>query len=286
MADSVSRRALIAGALLTPSLAQAAGDEPFAKFERSGTRIGLAALDTGSGRRLVWHANQRFLMCSTFKLSLAALMLWRAERQREDMEKLVDYRENQLLLNSPATTKNLGSGMTVATLCEAAIIYSDNTAANLLLERAGGPPGLTAFWRRLGDKLSRLDRMEPELNLPDGEKDTTTPAAMLHTLQALLLGKALSRPSRARLSGWMHANTTGGALLKAGLPPGWKIGDKTGRWASKNIHQGSTNDIGIVTPRRGRPILVACYTQGGPPDDGARSAVLAEVGRIIATEFA
>jgi beta-lactamase class A len=170
-------------------------------------------------------------------------------------------------------------------LCEAAVIYSDNTAANLLLERAGGPQAVTAFWRRLGDKVSRLDKMEPELNLPDGEKNTTTPAAMLHNLDALLLGKTLSRASRARLSGWMHANTTGAATLKAGLPPGWKIGDKTGRWASKNIHQGSTNDIGIITPRRGKPILVACYSHGGPSNDAARSAVIAEVGRIIATAF-
>jgi len=92
--------------------------------------------------------------------------------------------------------------------------------------------------------------------------------------------------SRARLLGWMHANTTGAATLKAGLPPGWKIGDKTGRWIGKSIDQGSTNDIGIITPRRGRPILVACYTQGGTPNDAARSAVLAEVGRIIAAEFA
>lgn len=224
-------------------------------------------------------------MCSTFKLSLAALTLLRAEQGKEDLELLVTYRENQLLPNSPATTKNLGSGMTVATLCEAAVIYSDNSAANLLLERAGGPRAVTAFWRQLGDKISRLDRMEPELNLPDGDKDTSTPAAMLHNLEAMLRGKVLSRASRARLSGWMHANTTGGAMLKAGLPPGWTIGDKTGRWSSKNIHQGSTNDIGMITPRRGRPILVACYCRGGPPQDAARSAILAQVGRIIATTF-
>ena len=284
MADSVSRRALVAGALLMPVAAWA--DDPFAKLEHAGARIGVAALDTGSGRRLAWRADERFLMCSTFKLSLAALTLWRADHHREDLETPVIYRENQLLLNSPATTKNLGSGMTVATLCEAAVIYSDNTAANLLLERAGGPQGLTGFWRRLGDKVSRLDKMEPELNLPDGDKDTTTPAAMLHNLQAMLLGKTLSRASRSRLMGWMDANTTGAATLKAGLPSDWRIGDKTGRSIGKNIHQGSTNDIGIITPPGRRPILVACYTQGGVPNDGARSAVIADVGRMIAAAFA
>lgn len=285
MADLISRRAVIGGAPLTPALAWAQ-DSPFAKLEQSGARIGVAALDTGTSRRLAWRADERFLMCSTFKLSLAALTLLRAQQGQEDLERPVIYRENQLLPVSPATTKNLGSGMTVATLCEAAVIYSDNTAANLLLERAGGPQGLTAFWRRLGDSVSRLDKIEPELNLPDGEKDTTTPAAMLHDLQAMLLGKLLSPPSRARLSGWMHANTTGAAMLKTGLPAGWRIGDKTGRWSSKDTHLGATNDIAIITPRRRRPILVACYTQGGPPSDGARSAVVAEVARIIAANFA
>src|SRR6185312_6461384 len=163
------------------------------------------------------------------------------------------YTKEQLLGVSPATTKNLARGMTVAELCEAAVIYSDNCAANLLLAAAGGPGAVTAFWRRLGDTVTRLDKIEMALNLPDGEKDTTTPAAMMGNLQAMLLGDALSFASRDRLLGWMHANTTGAAML---TPPGRA------------------------------PILIACYTQGGPPDDTARSAVLAQVGRIIAARFA
>jgi beta-lactamase class A len=285
MPDSISRRAVVAGALMMPAAVHA-DESGIAALERSGARIGVAALDTASGRRITWRADERFLMCSTFKLSLAAATLLRAEQGREELDRLVLYTKEQLLGVSPATTKNLARGMTVAELCEAAVIYSDNCAANLLLAAAGGPGAVTAFWRRLGDTVTRLDKIEMALNLPDGEKDTTTPAAMMGNLQAMLLGDALSFASRDRLLGWMHANTTGAAMLKAGLPPGWKIGDKTGRWNSSDSHQGSTNDIAIVTPPGRAPILIACYTQGGPPDDTARSAVLAQVGRIIAARFA
>jgi beta-lactamase class A len=285
MPDSISRRAVVAGALLIPATAQA-DENRIAALERSGARIGVAALDTASGRRIAWRADERFLMCSTFKLSLAAATLLQAEQGREDLNRLVHYTKEQLLGVSPATAKNLARGMTVAELCEAAVIYSDNCAANLLLTAAGGPQAVTAFWRRLGDTVSRLDKMETALNLPDGEKDTTTPAAMMGNLKAMLLGDALSTAARDRLLGWMHANTTGAATLKAGLPPDWAIGDKTGRWNSSDPRQGSTNDIGIVTPPGRAPILIACYTQGGPPDEAGRSAAIADVGRIIAATFA
>jgi beta-lactamase class A len=285
MPDSISRRLAIAGAVSMPAMAWA-DERGFAALERSGARIGVAALDTGSGRRLAWRADERFLMCSTFKLSLAAATLARADRGREDMNALVHYSKDQLLLVSPATTKNLARGMTVAELCEAAVIYSDNCAANLLLTRTGGPQGVTRFWRGLGDKVSRLDKIEPALNLPDGDTDTTTPAAMLGNLKQMLLGRALSASARAQLLAWMHANTTGAATLKAGLPADWTIGDKTGRWIGKDPDHGSTNDIGIITPPGRPPILVACYTHGGVPDDAARSAVIADVGRIIARTFA
>jgi beta-lactamase class A len=281
---AVDRRIVLAGGLLLPAAAGAQAS-PFQALEADVSRIGMTALDTGTGRTLSYRADERFLMCSTFKLSLAAATLARADRGREDMSQMVHYGKDQLLLVSPATTKNLARGMTVAELCEAAVIYSDNGAANLLLTRIGGPQGVTRFWRGLGDTISRLDKIEPALNLPDGDTDTTTPAAMLGNLKQMLLGKALSAPARAQLLAWMHANTTGAATLKAGLPPGWTIGDKTGRWIGKDPGHGSTNDIGIITPPGRPPILVACYTHGGVPDDAARSAVIAEVGRIIAKTF-
>ncbi len=183
---------------------------------------------------------------------------------------------------SPATTRNVARGMTVAELGEAAVIYSDNTAANLLLERVGGPAAMTQFWRRMGDRATRLDDNEPKLNIPDGARNTTTPAAMMADLKSLLLGDILSAASRRRLLGWMHANTTGATRLRAGLPATWLIGDKTGSGPDAT---GLTHDIAIITPPSanggGRaPILAAVYVDKG------QDATVATIGHILAAAFA
>ncbi|MDB5733939.1 MAG: Beta-lactamase [Alphaproteobacteria bacterium] len=265
--------------LLLPHAARAADGTAARAIQalerKTGAQIGLAALDSGSGKTLFHRPAERFVMCSTFKLSLAAATLARADKSSEQLDRLVMY-DKPVLGVSPATTRNWPHGMTIAALCEAAIIYSDNTAANVLLAQLGGPDAVTAFWRGIGDKTSRLDDNEPKLNIPDGVRNTTTPIAMMGNLKNLLLGESLSASSRARLLGWMHANTTGGTMLKAGLPPGWAIGDKTGR----NPDPGLTNDIAIITPPARKPILAAVHTRH------ADDAVIAGVGRILADEFA
>ena len=283
----LSRRdVLTASALLLPGIAGAA-TPPFASLEKqSGVRIGVAALDIDGGRHIAWRATERFVMCSTFKLSLAAAILARSDAGHENLDRVVHYEKSQLLPVSPATTRNLASGMRIADLCRAAVIYSDNTAANLLLAALGGPGEVTRFWRGLGDSVSRLDDIEPKLNVPDGERNTATPAAMLGNLQKMLGGDALSPASRARLLQWMHDNTTGGAMLRAGLPARWQVGDKTGRWNGNAPNGYATNDLAIVTPPGRKPILIVCYTQGGPDDDDARAAIVASVGKIIAATFA
>ena len=272
----IARRQLLSAAtLLVPGLAHAAED-PIAALEKSsGARIGVAAWDSGSGKTFTHRANERFIPCSSFKLSLAALVLSRADAGKERLDRLIHYPPPSLGV-SPATTKNQATGMTVVDLCEAAVIYSDNTAANLLLGAVGGPAGVTALWRSLGDSVSRLDDNEPALNDPDPVRNTATPAAMLGNLKVLLLGKALSAPSRTRLLGWMHANTTGATTLKAGLPPDWTVGDKTGR----NPKEGFVADLAIITPPNRKPILAVVYTAK------ANDPVVASVGKIIAGRFA
>lgn len=220
-------------------------------------------------------------MCSTFKLLLAAAVLHRADTDCEDLARRVPIREADLLPTSPGTRPFAGKDLSVEALCEAAMIYSDNTAANLLLKSMGGPAGVTGFARHLGDKVTRLDRYELDLNkvAPGEVHDTTTPAAMLGDLQRLALGPALTSASRQRLVGWMLANTTGGDRLKAGVPADWKVGDKTGAY----LPGGGVNDVAILWPPGRAPILVAAYTWGAPHKDmAARNAVLADVGRIVA----
>ncbi|MBP1473279.1 class A beta-lactamase [Frateuria sp. MAH-13] len=272
------------GALLPAALAHARphAESPAARLaaleQRHGGRLGVSILDTGNGRRVAHRGDERFLMCSTFKVLAAAAVLARIDRGEEQPERRITFGRDALLDYAPVTRLHAGPpGMRVDALCEAAITVSDNTAANLLLAALGGPQAVTAFVRGLGDSVTRLDRTEPDLNLthPGDLRDTTTPAAMLATLRRLLLGAGLSEPSRTRLLGWMRGCLTGNDRLRAGLPDGWSAGDKTGSGA-----QGESNDVAIVFPPGRAPLLITAYYAAPDIDAAQRNAVLAEVGRI------
>jgi beta-lactamase class A len=249
--------------------------------QESGGRLGVAVIDTLTGARALHRADERFPMCSTFKLLAAGAIMARVDAGWERLDRRIRFATSDLLEYSPITKERVGrDGMSLAELCEAAITVSDNTAANLLLAALDGPAGVTAYARALGDAVTRLDRIEPDLNeaIPGDPRDTTTPAAMLANLHALVLGNALSAPSRDQLSGWLIANKTGDARLRAGLPGAWRVGDKTGSGG-----RGSTNDIGIAWPPQRAPIVIAAYLTETSKPDGQRNATLAAVGRAVAS---
>ena len=254
--------------------------EQLAALERRhGGRLGVAILNADSGRRINHRGEERFPMCSTFKWLAAALVLSRVDRGEEQLDRRVVFGKDDLVFHSPVTGQRVGApGMTMAELCHAAITVSDNTAANLLLASFGGPAGLTAFARSLGDTRTRLDRIEPELNqaLPGDPRDTTTPAMMLADMRALLLDDVLSTASRTRLGDWLVANRTGDERLRAGFPPGWRVGDKTG-----TSNNGITNDVAIAWPPGRGPLLVAAFYDVRDATSEQRNAVLADVGRIV-----
>ena len=250
---------------------------------RAGGRLGVAVLDTGSGRRLDHRGGERFPLCSTFKVLLAGAVLARVDAGQEALDRRLSYSQADLLEYAPVTAAHVAEGgLKVRNLCAAAVEVSDNTAANLLLRTLGGPGAITAFARSLGDPVTRLDRTEPTLNtaLPGDPRDTTTPTAMVDSLRALLLGPALKLASRQRLEGWMAACTTGRNRLRAGLPADWSVGDKTG-----SGERGTVNDAAILRPPHRAPILVAVYYTGSTAPMEDRNAVLAEVGRIVVTAF-
>ena len=242
-------------------------------------RLGVAALDTGSGQRWAYRAGERFPMCSTFKLLACGAALARVDAGQDDLARRIRFTASDLVTYSPVTEHRTGGdGMSLARLCEAAMTLSDNTAGNLVLASLGGPAAVTAFARRLGDGATRLDRTETTLNeaTPGDPRDTTTPSAMAGNLHALALGDVLSPASRARLVGWLQGSQTGGAKLRAGLPGTWRVGDKT---AGGDF--GTMNDVAVIWPEGRPPLVVAVYlTETGATFDD-RNAAIAAVARAL-----
>ncbi|MEV3966849.1 class A beta-lactamase [Streptomyces sp. NPDC050698] len=296
--EARSRRALLAASVLLPLTACGTGDHPadrarrhtpapsgaspvrdlrLADLERAyGARVGVYALATGTGATVVHRAGERFAFCSTFKALAAAAVLH--HRSPGGLDRRVTYTEADLRSTVPITGRHVARGMTLRELCDAAVRYSDGTAGNLLMRDIGGPAGLTAYLRRLGDTTSRMDHYEPDLHdVPPGDPaDTTTPQAIAGDFRTLLLGTALPAGERRLLMDWLSRNATdvGARRIRAGLPESWKVADKTGTG-----HYGRANDIAIVHPPRTEPLVLAVMTdrpgRGTDPSD----ALIAETAR-------
>lgn len=251
---------------------------------KAGGRLGVFVRDSGNGAQLEHRAHERFPMCSTFKFLAAAAVLKRVDEGKIRLGTEIAYGNSDLLEYAPETKKHAAEGrMRLGDLCAAAIQWSDNTAANLILKEIGGPSGFTRYARSLGDKITRLDRTEPALNsaIPGDARDTTTPAAIARTLETVLTKGALSPASARQLEDWMVGDKVGDGRLRAGLPKDWKIGDKTGTGDN-----GTANTVAIIRPPDRKPLFAAVYLTGshGSPKD--RNAVHAEIARIVAEIFA
>lgn len=239
-------------------------------------RVGYAELDFVTGEtRHSYRGEERFPVMSTFKVLLCGAILKRVDSGQEQLSRRIRYSESSLVEYSPVTEKYPSEGMTVAELCDAAITMSDNTAANLLLTAVGGPEGLTRFLRALGDKETRLDRWEPELNeaKPEDLRDTTTPDAMAKTLHRLLTGTTLAVSSRKQLMEWMKEDKVAGPLLRSVLPDGWFIADKTGAG-----ERGSRGIIAVLGPGNKPSRIIVIYIAEGPATLNERNKLIAEIG--------
>jgi beta-lactamase class A len=254
-------------------------DRRFAEIEaKTGGRLGAAVIDTGSGMQAAYRADERFPLCSTFKLLAAAAILARADAGQERLDKPIAVRREDIVDYSPATEPNVGGSMTLAELCKAALTLSDNTAGNLMLAVLGGPQAVTAYARSLGDTATRLDRNEPHLNdiAPGDSRDTTTPSAIATDLRTLLFGNALTPKSRDQLTAWLVANKTGDTRLRAGLPAGCRVGDKTG-----TCNANTANDVGVVWLEGRAPVVIATYLTGATVDRNEQNAAIAAVGQAV-----
>ncbi len=252
--------------------------------ERIGGRVGAYLLDTQSQMELACNARERFAMCSTFKLLLAAAVLRRVDAGTLTLDHKLPLRPEDMVAHAPVTSLHLGEGsMSVRDLCAAIVTVSDNPAANILLTTVDGPAGLTQFLRGIGDRVTRLDRTELALNsnLPGDPRDTTSPQAMAHSMEKVLLGDVLTTQSRLQLIAWLRQATTGLRRLRAGVPPEWKPGDKTGNGAN-----GAANDLMIAWPPGRSAVIGAVYLSDSTQSTGALDQAHAEIGRLFAAAVA
>ncbi|WP_367128805.1 class A beta-lactamase [Saccharothrix sp. HUAS TT1] len=255
-------------------------DERLAELERKfDARLGVYAVATGTGAAITHRADERFAFCSTFKGLAAGAVLH--HNPLSHLDTVVRYTEDDLMKSSTITRQHVATGMTIRQLCDAAVRYSDGTAGNLLLRDLGGPAGLTAFARTLGDEVTRADRVEPTLTsaIPGDPRDTTSPRAIGTDYQRLVLGDALSADKRAVLRDLLERNTTGAQRVRAGVPPGWAVADKTG-----SGDYGTCNDIAVVWPPDAPPLVMAIMSSRATADAGYDQALLAETAaHVVAT---
>lgn len=265
----------------TPALTPAPlrDDTAFQSLERQfGARLGVWAVDTGTGDQISYRADERFPFCSTAKTVLAAMILH--TRTSAELDEIIHYSRADLIAHSPITMQNLAASMTIRALCEAAMRYSDNSAANLLYVEVGGPSALQRYARDLGDTTTNMARIEPDLNfaVPNDPRDTTTPEVWGRNYQRILLGDALEPAKRDTLLGWMHENTTGDTLIRKAAPAGWKVADKTGSgW------YGVRNDIAVVTPPNAASIVVGLMSSKSARSASIDDELIAQAAGIVFT---
>lgn len=285
---TLQRRSFLGGMsafLAAPSLASPSPIAAVAEYEAvSGGHVGLYAENIQTRRKLEWRAGDRFVMCSTFKASLAACVLSHVDRGQCNLEEVLHYDASSIQdWHAPVAKANLARGsLSVREMCKAAVEESDNTCANILLALIGGPSALTAYWHQLGDRVSRLDDTEPLLNSepPGGVENTTTPASMATILRHIALGRSLSPSSRTILLEWLIGCKTGSNRLRAGLPANWVIGNKTG-----SDGKGAAGDIALVWPKPSMPIVISVYTRGGSPTERQLADLFAGIARAVAVQL-
>jgi beta-lactamase class A len=241
-------------------------------------RLGVYAVDTGSGCDVGYRAGERFGYASTYKALVAGALLADPSVRLDEQLSVPAV----TVSHSPVTSGRAGGTISLSDALAAAVQQSDNTAGNLLLDRIGGPEGLAAALRRIGDTTTRPAREEPDLNdvSPGDPADTSTARALAADLRAYAVGDALSGDRRAGLLRWMTGNATGAALIRAGVSADWTVADKSGAAA-----YGTRNDIAVLSRSGRRPIVLAILSDRATVGAVADDALIASAARVAMSAF-
>lgn len=275
---------LMAGMLVASANAHAFNDKWLlqatqSEEEKLNARIGIAVIDKESGMTWSYRGDEAFPINSTHKAYLCAALLEKVDQKKLALSDRTTLSKRDLVTYSPITEKLLPpQTASNAQLCEAAVSYSDNTAANKVLETIGGVAGFNGFMRSIGDQKTRLDRKEPELNegTPGDPRDTTTPVAAVRSLDQIFFSDVLSQRSKAELKTWMINDKVAADLLRKTMPSGWGIADKTGAGG-----YGSRSIVAVVYPSGKKPLLVSIYITNTKATIGESNAAIARMGSIL-----
>ncbi|CAN7276673.1 class A beta-lactamase [Rossellomorea sp. LjRoot5] len=243
-------------------------------------RLGVYAIDTGTNRTVVYRPDERFAYTSTYKALAAGAVL--QQNSIDELDEVITYTQDDLVTYSPITEQHVDTGMTLREICDAAIRYSDNTAGNLLLQELGGPDGFENALRQIGDQVTEADRFETDLNsaIPGDIRDTSTARALATSLKAFTVDDVLQEGKRTLLTDWMRTNTTGDELIRAAVPKGWEVGDKSGAG-----DYGTRNDIAIVWPPNRAPIIIAILSSRDTKDAAYDNELIAKAAKVVLNAF-
>ena len=256
-------------------------EDEFTQLEsKFNARLGVYAIDTENEKSISYRGDERFAFASTYKALAAGTML--KQKSVNELDEIVTYSKDDLVTYSPITEKHVDTGMSLKDIADAAIRYSDNTAGNLLFNEIGGPEGFEKTLREIGDTITLSERTEPDLNLtvPGNSRDTSTPKALASSLQAFIVGDKLSSENRELLTEWLVGSTTGDTLIRAGVPEGWIVGDKSGA-----ASYGTRNDIAVVWPPDRSPIFIAILSDRTTEDATYDDALITEAAKIIINQL-
>jgi len=241
-------------------------------------RVGVSIYDSAEKTQWHYNGNSRFPLMSTFKVLACAKLLADVEKGVQSLDSSTIITKGSLIVWSPITQKLIGKQITLKQGCSATMITSDNTAANIVLSGIEGPKGLTKFMRSIGDDVTRLDRIEPELNeaIAGDKRDTSTPNAMVNSLNTLLFGDVLSQRSKNQLMQWMIDNEITGSLFRSVLPVTWSIADRSGAGGN-----GSRGIVAVVWSKNISPIIISVYLTQTDAPFAIRNKAIASIGEEI-----
>jgi beta-lactamase class A len=286
---------IVAGSL--PSVFAAIDSENLTKVMKSKSQIingtlGVAAYDLQTEQAWYWNEGQVFRMQSVEKLLVAIAVLKKVDQRSLSLQNLVPVSSAEVAeirgaaIPDPLPPKT--RSVPLEALLQKSICNSNNGASDVLMKLAGGPQVVDKLIASFDISGIRVDRYEREvirvesLTTPEATKlDTATPKAMCDLLVKLQNGKLLSPATTKFLLKLMAECKTGNHRIRAGLPAGTLVMDKTGTGGSQHGRCSATNDVAIAVLPGGQKFVIAVFLANAGGSAAKRDQVIASVSSSI-----